>query len=103
MATDGQMTMDAPVVEVIFCPDSPQHYVARFGRDGWSEAWGWSETEALRNLARALADAHPDDVPISRQFAARGMIAWLRSGYDVPIVETHAVGQEITATDDQAL
>lgn len=86
----------------MFCPGPPRHYVARLGVTGWSEAWGWSETEAVSNLARALANDPPGHVPISLLGDIPGLIAWLHSGYDVPTLGSRAAGTWLL-TDGDAL
>lgn len=82
------MTLDPPDMEVLLRLGPPRHYVARLGAGGWSEAWGWSESEAVANLARALIEDPPEHLPLSGVDALPRVVAWLQSGYDVPIIDS---------------
>lgn len=87
MTTIGEMTRTAPTVTVVLYRGPPRHYVARLGVTGWSEAWGWSEAEALTNLAHLLIADSAEHLPPSLVGRLAGVIAWLQSGYDLPILE----------------
>jgi len=87
MTTSGEMTLTVPTVTVVLYLGPPRHYVARLGVTGWSEAWGWSEAEALTNLARLLIADSAEHLPPSLVGRLAGVIAWLQSGYDLPILE----------------
>ena len=79
--------LGSPAVQMVFCLGPPQHYVARLGVTGWSEAWGWTETEALTGLARVIVGEAVEQVPPWLTHDLAGVRDWLRSGYDVPVLE----------------
>ena len=69
----------APVT-LIYRPKAQAHYVARLGRGGWCEGWGWNPDDAVADLGRVIQDVRPTGVP-SRALADREvLLEWLQHG-----------------------
>jgi hypothetical protein len=66
------------MVTLLYRPDAPAHYVARLGRGGWCEGWGWDAEAAIEDLARVVEDVQPTDVPHAALAAHAALAGWLQ-------------------------
>ena len=74
-------------VSLGFCSKPPSHFVARIGRSGWLEGWGWTIEEALASLAARACEL---DLALVLEQAGRdqaSVVAWLAARAPVPTLE----------------
>jgi hypothetical protein len=74
---DSQDEVVRPSVSLLYRHRAPSHYVARLGVGGWCEGWGWSAGDAIADLARAISDERPVDVPVQVLASPIELLTWL--------------------------
>lgn len=81
------LLLEDRVVELIYWHGPPPHFIARLGRSGWAEGWGWTEASAIRDLARKVRDQPPAIVPPSALESLEATVAWLQAGLTEPVLD----------------
>jgi hypothetical protein len=74
-------------VSVLYTRKLPAHYVARLGRSGWFEGWGWTLEESLADLTRHVLELAPAPV-LSRIGTDQATVhSWLVDQAPTPLLD----------------
>ena len=80
------MTDPAPILELMYEPGHPGHFIARLGRGGWLESFGWTEQEALEYLAASVIESPPEYLPAGARGSAAIVLEWFETLRREPIL-----------------
>jgi hypothetical protein len=78
----------APVI-LLYRSAEPSHYLARLGTTAWFDGHGWTEEEALAELARSIleADPSPRGIPADVLTETAKLTGYLRNRAGMAILD----------------